>query len=159
MEFGSSDRDCIRDARRADLSVLTTIAHQSKQHWGYPSAWMSAWEDQLTILPMDLTTQRIFVAESDGQAVGFCSVSHEDTTWSLEHLWVRPDRLGRKIGQALMNRAADYIAQQGGTTLSIESDPNALGFYLRLGARQIGKVPAHVGENRRFLPLLELAIR
>ena len=47
-------------------------------------------------------------------------------------------------------------AALGVTALSIESDPHAEGFYLRLGARRIGEVPSTL--PGRVLPLLEFRI-
>jgi hypothetical protein len=37
----------------------------------------------------------------------------------------------------------------------VESDPNAEGFYHKMGARLIGQVPAGVLGSERTLPLLE----
>ena len=53
----------------------------------------------------------------------------------LEHLWVLPDHMGRGIGTRLFHHIA---ARTGEFTFT--SDPQADGFYLKLGARVIGQV-------------------
>jgi GNAT superfamily N-acetyltransferase len=52
----------------------------------------------------------------------------------LEHLWVSPEHIGTGIGRALFDHAVRRAAALGATTLSIEADPNAEGFYRRMGA-------------------------
>jgi hypothetical protein len=42
----------------------------------------------------------------------------------------------------------------GFRALEIESDPNAEGFYQRLGARRIGSSLREVEQQRRVLPIL-----
>jgi hypothetical protein len=50
----------------------------------------------------------------------------------------------------------DELRAEGVERLRIASDPNALGFYEKMGARRIGDVPATPAG--RTLPLLELRI-
>ena len=47
-------------------------------------------------------------------------------------------------------------ARVGG--IDITSDPNAEGFYRRLGARRVGRVYAPVGGAPRYLPRLTLEV-
>jgi hypothetical protein len=43
--------------------------------------------------------------------------------------------------------------------LVIESDPNAAGFYVRMGAREVGSLVSPVkGDPLRRLPVLELTV-
>jgi len=42
--------------------------------------------------------------------------------------------------------------------LEIESDPNAQGFYERMGAKKAGEVVGEVDSQPRVLPLLEVKI-
>ncbi len=44
----------------------------------------------------------------------------------------------------------------GGATLRIASDPNAEGFYLKMGARRVGETPSQ--PEGRALPLLLLEV-
>ena len=53
--------------------------------------------------------------------------------------------------------AALSAAEQGATHLSILSDPHAVPFYEKLGARRCGEAPSGVVSNR-MLPLFEFAI-
>jgi ribosomal protein S18 acetylase RimI-like enzyme len=60
--------------------------------------------------------------------------------------------MGAGIGARLLREAIEAIAAAGGGTLEIASDPNAEGFYLRMGAIRVGSLPSWPAGRR--LPLL-----
>lgn len=139
-------------ARPSDADALTRIAHSAKRHWGYPEAWIALWRDALTVTPAVLERQRVFCAWEGSELLGFYALSGEGPTLELEHLWVRPERLGLGIGRRLFEHALATAQGAGGAQVRIASDPNAEGFYLKMGARRVGSV-ASTPEGRT-LPLL-----
>jgi ribosomal protein S18 acetylase RimI-like enzyme len=72
----------------------------------------------------------------------------------LLHLWVMPEMMGRGIGRSLFCHAVERSILSGVRELEIESDPNAEGFYQRLGARRVGSNITQVQGRRRELPVL-----
>jgi len=150
----------IRKATPADGAHLTAIAQAAKLHWGYSSHWLTAWRDALTITPDPLEQMDVFVAALDGQAVGFYALSSTGAAVSLEHLWIAPEWMGHGIGSLLFAHAVARAQTSGAVQLTIESDPNAEGFYQRMGARRTGSVPAPLPEAPdRHLPVLEYHLR
>ena len=149
----------IRDARLADAAALTEIAVAAKRSWGYPDEWMRAWAGGLTIDAAALSAMRVRVAEDDSGPVGFFAIAGSGRSARLEHLWVRPDRMGAGVGRALVERAVREAAAAGADELLIESDPNAEPFYLRMGASRVGSTPAPApGAPDRALPLLRVGL-
>jgi len=149
----------IRRAAAGDAGRLTAIAREAKASWGYPARWLSAWESSLRIPPDYIRRQTVFVCEEGQDMIGFCALEDRDGTWHLEHLWVDPRRHGIGAGRLLFERAAAWIGQVRPGRLMVESDPNAAGFYARLGARRTGWVAAPVeGAQDRRLPVLEWEI-
>lgn len=145
----------IRRGAPDDARRLSAIARAAKAHWGYPAEWLAVWEDALTLSPEYVSRHTVFVAET-GEAVGFCALEHHRGAWSLEHLWVDPAHHGRGAGAALVRRALDEVRARGPGTVTVVSDPQAAPFYLRLGARPAGTVPAPMpGAPARELPVLE----
>jgi GNAT superfamily N-acetyltransferase len=71
-------------------------------------------------------------------------------------MWVDPAHLGAGLGAHLLRHATDVVRSLGGTSLAIASDPNAEGFYRRMGARRVGSVPST--PTGRELPLLVIEI-
>lgn len=148
----------IRTATPADVVRLGEIAAAAKAHWGYPPAWLDQWREALTITPADLSRWTVRVAtDPSGAAAGFVATSVARPRWEVEHLWVDPPAMGRGIGRVLVRDAFGRANAAGAAGLAILSDPNAAGFYLRLGARPAGALPAPMpGAPERTLPLLWL---
>jgi hypothetical protein len=63
--------------------------------------------------------------------------------------------MNRGVGAALFAECEAVARRTGAERLTVESDPYAEGFYLRMGATSKGRVPASVQGVERFLPKLE----
>jgi ribosomal protein S18 acetylase RimI-like enzyme len=138
--------------------TLTQIAFAAKRHWGYPERWIQLWSPLLTIAPEFIDTHETYVAWMDEKPVGFCAISLDDEKASVEHLWVLPDCMGKGLGAELFRHMLSRCKELGVRVLEIESDPNAQGFYERMGAKKAGEVVGEVDGQPRILPLLEIKI-
>lgn len=71
----------------------------------------------------------------------------------LAYLFVEPAAIGRGVGKQLFQHAQAQAAHLGCSTLLVESDPHAAGFYRAMGGVEVGQrvSPALPG---RALPLL-----
>jgi GNAT superfamily N-acetyltransferase len=141
-------------ANPSDAETLSAIAWAAKAHWGYPPHWMEQWRAQLTITPELIAANETFMAEMNGQIVGFHALVEMAESWRLEHLWVLPERIGQGFGRNLFAHAVERATLRGARRLTIEADPNAESFYLHLGAVQIGAATSEIDGHRRELPLL-----
>ena len=146
----------IRPASADDASVLTSIAHEAKRHWGYPEHWIKHWESDLTISPDFIRDNHVYVAEEDGAIEGFYALSVIGNRAELEHMWVTPDRIGTGVGKDLFLDAMERAAQLNVNAVEILADPNAAGFYKRMGATQIGETDASLDGESRTLPRLKI---
>ena len=149
-------RTRIRKARLKDCGELTRIAHASKRHWGYPASLMRLWRSDLTVTPETISSQGVYCAVRGSTVVGFYSLSGTRKTRELEHMWVRPGQIRSGVGRSLFTHLLKHLEANGVTRLFIASDPNAEGFYRRMGARPAGKVPSKPAG--RFLPRLVLRL-
>jgi GNAT superfamily N-acetyltransferase len=148
----------IRDATVADLDELSRLAYASKAHWGYDDAFMRACRAELTVRVDDLSRAVVRVAEQHDCIVGFHGVApYADDVVELTWLFVAPAAMRLGAGRALLADAVSVARRAGARALHIESDPNAVGFYERAGARRIGVVPS-ASIPGRALPALELAV-
>lgn len=137
-----------------DAATLTRIAFAAKRHWGYPERWRVGWAHLLTIEPALIAEKETYAACLDGRSVGFYVLSVGCGRMSLDHLWVLPEAMGRGIGRALFGHAVDRARALGGGSLEIESDPNAVGFYERLGACRVATRVTELEGQPRELPVL-----
>ena len=122
-----------------DAGSLTRIAFTAKSHWGYPERWISQWKDALTITPEFVGRNEVYAAVDIGGPVAFYALVGRGHEVELEHLWVSPERIGTGVGRALFDHAVHKAASLGAEVLSIEADPNAEGFYRRMGAERVGE--------------------
>ena len=149
----------IRSARVQEHDGLTRIALEAKAHWGYRAEDLARWQADLTVSPGSLAQLQTFVAELDGQIVGFFQLSFTPGGPALEHFWVLPAHMGKGIGRALLERALREAAARGKGDLHIDADPNAEGFYTACGAGRIGEKSAPAaGQPDRMRPQLVLSI-
>lgn len=150
----------IRRGAPDEAALLTRIARAAKSHWGYPDAWMQAWGSALTLTEADIARWVVGVAiPGDGpDAAGFYALDTRRPDAELEHLWVAPERMARGVGRALFLDAVEEAARAGCARLCLDADPNAEGFYLRLGARRIGEARSDVVGVWRSIPRLAVAL-
>ncbi len=144
----------IRPAATEEAAALTGIAHDAKRHWGYPEDWIQHWQEDLTISSDFINDNQVYVAELEGEIIGFYALVLGDQRAELEHMWVAPKHIGTGVGKelfihAMQNAAGDNIAE-----VEISADPNAEGFYQRMGARRIGEVTSEINGQTRRLPRL-----
>lgn len=114
------------------------------------------WRDALTLTSWQLERAPVYCAETGGAVVGFYALSGGAPVMELEHCWVLPARIGHGVGARLVEHAAATCRAARATTLRIASDPFAVGFYRRMGARPAGSVPST--PRGRTLPLLLLRV-
>jgi GNAT superfamily N-acetyltransferase len=145
-------------AKPEEADALTEIAHAAKRHWGYPERWIRNWRDILTMRPEFIAANVAYCAREDTRAVGFYLLTNESDGLHLDHLWIAPHAMGRGIGRALFEHALGQTRKLGHRTLKIEADPNAEGFYTRMGARRVGVTVTSIEDQRRELPLLQYVL-
>jgi GNAT superfamily N-acetyltransferase len=144
----------IVQAELDDHTELTEIALASKGYWGYPDAWLASWEDELQITPDKIESSLVYKALVQGQVAGFYVLSGAGDLKTIDHLWVKPDYIGHGIGRQLFLHALAQAAEQAARQVEVVSDPNALGFYLKMGAYQVGTSPSSI--LGRELPILRI---
>ena len=149
----------VRAAEPADAAALSELAVRAKSHWGYPPGWIRHWKRDLTLTPQYLAANAAFVALYAGVIVGVAALHAQDHQASLEHVWIAPEFHRRGIGRELVRRALAAAQRAGVAAVRVESEPHAERFYLKLGARRVGAVPAPMpGAPDRTLPLLEFDV-
>ena len=148
----------IRKARPRDADTLTAIAHAAKRHWGYPEHWIEQWKADLIITPEFISANEVFVAVVDGEVVGCCALVMTDSLAELEHMWIKPEYMGSGVGRALFNHARAQAATLNVRELELSADPNAEGFYQRMGAVRIGEVVSEIDGQPRVLPRMKVGL-
>ena len=145
-------------ASAAQAARLSQIAIAAKSYWGYPARWIELWHNQLTITPAYITAKDVWAAEVDAALLGFYALTGAAPRLTLDHLWVMPVAIRQGIGSALMHHALARADEAHAEIVEFESDPNAVGFYTRMGAETVGEVGYVLEGQRRTLPLLRVTL-
>jgi GNAT superfamily N-acetyltransferase len=144
----------IVQAKPDDAAALTEIAFAAKRHWGYPERWIEGWRDVLTVRPEFIASHETYAAILSSRTVGFCTLGRKDDKLDLLHMWVLPEAVGQGVGRLLFMHVIKRMRELGCKELEIESDPNAEGFYLHMGAHRVGATIKELDGQRRELPVL-----
>jgi predicted N-acetyltransferase YhbS len=147
----------IRPARADEADLLTDLSLRAKAVWGYDAGFLARCRAVMTMKAGNIAARPHFVAEADGRVAGFYGFEPEAEGIGLDYLFVEPDLIGRGLGRALWSHAVATARRLGHGALIVVSDPNAEGFYVRMGCRRIGTRPSEL-EAGRQLPLLRLAL-
>ena len=136
----------LRPVTPADHARLRELTFESKAHWGYDRDFVRRWADGLGF---ESDGER-WVAELDGGIVAWAALlPPADGVAVLDDLWVDPAWIGRGVGSRLFRMAADRARELGAERLEWGAEPNAVGFYEKLGGR---KLRDHVTEWGRVAP-------
>jgi GNAT superfamily N-acetyltransferase len=146
----------IRRALPEEAETLSAIALDAKRYWGYPEHWIKHWESDLTISADFIRDNQVYVAEAEGEIRGFYALCVDGDKAELDHMWVTPACIGTGIGKELFLDAMDRAAALAVRDVELSADPNAVGFYKRMGARQIGEVDSPIDGQPRKLPRLKI---
>jgi hypothetical protein len=118
----------IRQASVSEAGILTSIAFQSKKTWNYPDHYLEIWKKELTISDDYIQANIVYCIEYQEVINGFYSLVFNPANqffgevfveegWWLDHMFILPEY---------------HISE-----VNIFVDPNAVGFYEKMGAEKI----------------------
>jgi predicted N-acetyltransferase YhbS len=73
-------------------------------------------------------------------------------------MWVTPEHIGTGIGKELFLDAMERAAQMNVSEVELSADPNAAGFYERMGAEKIGEVDSSMDGTTRTIPRMKIDV-
>ena len=147
----------IRAARPADAVPLTDIAMAAKASWGYSASFMARCRTALAIDAAMIGERPFYLAEENKVILGFYGFEREPEGLGLSHMFVLPGAGRRGVGRALWDHAVKQARRRHAENLIAVSDPNAAGFYARMGAKAAGFRPSEI-DPARPLPIYRLRL-
>jgi len=142
-----------------ELDILSKIAFSAKAHWGYPDHLMDKWKPQFVFSADYFVEREGWTAELDNRPVAFYTLEEKDGNTWMENLWVSPEYIGKGIGKRLFLDALSRSRLRGYLILRLESDPNAAGFYQKMGMYKVGEASRPIDEDpSRVLPVMEIKL-
>lgn len=127
----------IRPVRPREGERLREIAVAAKSYWGYDLDRVREWAAMGDFSLEGLRRKDVHVAEVAGRAVGWVAVIPRGEVCWLDDLWVEPDWIGTGVGSSLFRHAAERARQLGASRMEWEAEPNAVGFYEKMGGHHL----------------------
>lgn len=125
----------IRVAQRQDIETLFDIRTSVTENYQSRKEIAELGITPASVAEMLLANCRAWIAELEGQAIGFSIADKSEAT--ILGMFVRPQFEGRGAGRQLMDAAECWLRSQGvdEAWLLTGNDPNlrAYGFYCHLG--------------------------
>ena len=122
------------ELQRAEELVVRSINDLSERHGFGPMATLRSPDFQLFSLKDD--ADGLWVAEADGDIVGFALSWVCGELWFLAELFVSPDQQGRGVGNELLARTFEHARKAGATNKSLITftfNVVSQGLYIRHG--------------------------
>lgn len=145
----------LRSALPSEADLLTDLCLRSKAVWGYDAAFMAACRAELTIKTTDIA--QIQVALQEGGVIAMAQLAQHGRIADIDKLFVDPAVLRSGAGRALFAWCMETAKAAGAVALTVVADPDAAGFYRRMGMRDDGWEPSGSIPGRK-LPKLQMAL-
>ncbi|MBD1373571.1 GNAT family N-acetyltransferase [Hazenella sp. IB182357] len=146
----------LRRAYTDEAVLLSDLALESKAYWNYDENFIEACKESLTITSSYIKKYQVYVCLVDEEIIGFFAFIHEEEN-RLDFLYIRPNDIGKGYGKRIWKAIVQTAKTLHMESFTIPSDPNAQGYYEKMGATQIGTIPSEVFE-KRSLPLLKFEV-
>ena len=148
----------VRTAAMKDREALIDLTFRSKAHWGYDAAFMESVRGELKVPVKHIEAGYVHVLEDGEDLAGFFSLIETNGKWELDFFFLDPRYIGKGFGTELWKAVMDEAKRREIGTFDVVADPNAEGFYLRMGAERVGEIASASIENR-VLPVLRAVVR
>lgn len=124
----------IRDAGPGEAPILEELQRRASLHGEAYRAQLMAHPDAIEVEAAAIAAGLVRVAWVDGRRAGFSAVRPVDAgDCELDGLFVEPELMGGGIGRALVADVARRAVAGGATRIVVIANPQAVGFYERMG--------------------------
>ena len=145
----------VRKALIGEAAILRSICLQSKRSWGYSDEFMARFSEQTIMDAHSISTDYVVVACQGETIIGWLRMLTNRAPMILDDLWVLPTVFGKGVGRLLFNEAICVAKELGQSEFELDSDPNAQGFYERMGCIKVGETFSSMG---RYVPRMRYAV-
>jgi GNAT superfamily N-acetyltransferase len=141
----------IRSAQVPERAVLEELQRRASVHEPMFRAQLEAHPDAIELPVGQIEAGAVRVAEQNGAVAGFAVLLGPVAgACELDGLFVEPDRWGRGVGRGLVADAGRLARERGATRIDVVANPQALGFYERVGFRAAGRAMTRFGPAPRM---------
>lgn len=147
----------ITEANTNDNEILTEITKKSKAYWKYSEEQILKWNNNLTISKNYIETNFVYKLENGNKIVGYYSyIIKKEKNVLLDNLFILPEYIGKGFEKYLMHDFLNRMKDEKFEKITLDSEPNAEDFYLKIGFKKIGEFETSI--KNRFMPIMEMSL-
>jgi len=141
----------VRDARREERVLLEQLQRRASLHEPTYRTELLAHPDAIELPLEQIDAGFVRVAERDGATIGFAVLLAADQqACELDGLFVEPEQWRVGVGRLLIDDASETALRRGARRIDVIANPDAIGFYLRVGFVLGEPVTTRFGLARRM---------
>ncbi|MDA3898249.1 MAG: GNAT family N-acetyltransferase [Desulfobacteraceae bacterium] len=141
----------------SEADVLQEIARKSKMYWGYDDEYMKKWKHDQLLTPSFISHNPVFALKDGEDIVGFFAFDLNFNPIDLKHFWIDPKFTRAGVGKALFSHVFEFLVSIEFTEFQVTVEPNATGFYTKMGGKVIGEISRP--ELEQTYPVMLIQIR
>ncbi|MDQ3067290.1 MAG: GNAT family N-acetyltransferase, partial [Actinomycetota bacterium] len=127
----------VRHAAAGDFEALQALWERWQSESPAPPPWADvSWDANRQEFEQALDANALFLAEENGEPVGFVTAWLEDHFARIGDLYVAEAGRRHGTGSALVETVIENLRARGATHLFLNANPTALAFYEKLGFRE-----------------------
>jgi len=127
----------VRHAAAGDFEALQALWERWQVESPAPPPWADvSWDANRQEFEQALDANALFLAEENGEPVGFVTAWLEDHFARIGDLYVAEAGRRHGTGSALVETVIENLRARGATHLFLNANPTALAFYEKLGFRE-----------------------
>jgi GNAT superfamily N-acetyltransferase len=144
----------IRRAKGGEANILTNIAINSEAYWGYDEDYMENFKNAYRISESYISNYPTFLIEDNEIIVGFYGILMNEGETELEYFFIDTKYIGKGYGRLLWDHVIETAKGINIKELKMVTSPEAIGFYTKLGALEIGEIESLVKVGRKIPRLI-----
>jgi ribosomal protein S18 acetylase RimI-like enzyme len=139
-------------ASPADHKTLTETATTSKRFWGYTGEQMELWKQDLEVSEEYILQNRVVKVFDKSAFLGFFAIKYPAGKHpEIDHLWLLPQHIRKGYGKQVFQYILNSLEAEGHKQATLYAEPNAKGFYDKMGGRVIGSFRSKI--SGRYLDI------
>ncbi|WP_162263960.1 MULTISPECIES: GNAT family N-acetyltransferase [Legionella] len=138
------------------MPKINQFIRQSKAVWNYSESFLNVFMEKYGVKPSFLEREEIVLFEKDQSLVGLYAFKiNEQSAAELDLFFINSNHIRQGLGKQIWQHAINFASTKGWLKFELVSDPNAEGFYLKMGAKSLRKFESFPG---RFVPVLSVSL-
>ncbi len=142
-----------RIANVCELQDLNEFIRLSKGYWGYPKDFLDTFIEKWGLTENYILKNQVIVLEENNVKCGLFSFSQSNAEKvELDLFFINSQYIRKGMGKEMWKIANHYASEKKFEKFELIADPNAKGFFEKMGAKKIKTLETFPG---RFVPIME----